>query len=227
MRKAIVLVFVLAVAFLAVASVDAQEVVSCDSKGHDHHYCHVDTYGGVTLVHQRSHSGCWKGDTWGYDSHGIWVSNGCRADFQLGSQRVDWSESMGHHYSSHDNYGGWDNDRDRDQWVDQQVDNAVGNRHKSHHDDAAVAVGAVLAAGIIAAVASDHDDHDRHQTHQDLVTCESKGGDHHYCSVGYFHKAELKRQLSRSQCSYNRTWGYDSHGIWVSQGCRAEFWIDR
>jgi hypothetical protein len=228
MKKGLVFVSVVVVAFLSVAVVDAQQVISCDSRGHDHHYCHVDTYGGVTLVHQRSHSGCWKGDTWGYDRDGIWVSNGCRADFRIGSKGDDWAESLEHHYGGHHHDVNWDNDRDRDRWVDHQVDNVMGNDRKHHHDDdVAVAAGAILAAGIIAAVASDNDDHDKHQSRQDLVTCQSQNGQHHYCSVGYFHSAELKRQLSRSDCRYNRTWGYDSHGIWVSEGCRAEFWINR
>jgi len=228
MKKGIFLVIVLGLALLAAASVDAQQVMKCGSKGHDHQYCRVNTRGGVTLVHQRSHAGCWKGDTWGYDNNGIWVSNGCRADFRIGSKGNDWAYSLEHNYSRHHQDVNWHNDRDRDRWVDHQVDNVMGNHHKKkHHDEAAVAVGAVLAAGIIAAVAGSHDDHDKHQTNQNLVTCESKDGNHHYCSVGYLHTVEIKRQLSSSECNYNRTWGYDSHGIWVTEGCRAEFWINR
>jgi hypothetical protein len=39
---------------------------------------------GVTLSRQLSDSGCVQGKTWGYDANGIWVSNGCRAEFTLG-----------------------------------------------------------------------------------------------------------------------------------------------
>ncbi|MEJ2298897.1 MAG: DUF3011 domain-containing protein, partial [Woeseiaceae bacterium] len=61
-----------------------------------------------------------------------------------------------------------------------------------------------------------------------VVKCESSGERHHYCNVRgrTLHHAELKRQLSNSGCRYNRTWGYDRSGIWVSEGCRAEFWIE-
>ena len=31
------------------------------------------------------------------------------------------------------------------------------------------------------------------------------------------------RQLSRAACIQGRTWGYGRNGIWVSDGCRAEF----
>jgi len=33
----------------------------------------------------------------------------------------------------------------------------------------------------------------------------------------------LARQISGSRCEQNSTWGYDSRGIWVDRGCRAEF----
>ena len=36
------------------------------------------------LSTQLSSSGCYQGDTWGYDNRGVWVSGGCRADFSSG-----------------------------------------------------------------------------------------------------------------------------------------------
>jgi hypothetical protein len=187
------------------------EIITCSSQGHDHHYCPADTSGGVTLVHQLSHSGCWEGDTWGYDHRGIWVANGCRAEFQVG--RSDYSASDSYYYNS-----GSSSRYDVD--------------HHQHDEEktAAIAVGAVIAAGLIAAAAQQHDYHADARvgsSPRDLVSCESLGRDHTYCSVGnYVRHVELKRQLSRSSCEYNRTWGYDRSGIWVADGCRAEFWVD-
>jgi hypothetical protein len=37
--------------------------------------------------------------------------------------------------------------------------------------------------------------------------------------------AELVRQRSRNSCRFNKTWGYDRRGVWVSKGCRADFAI--
>ena len=34
---------------------------------------------------------------------------------------------------------------------------------------------------------------------------------------------QLSRQLSKSACRYNDTWGYDRRGIWVDRGCRGDF----
>lgn len=47
--------------------------------------CLVDTRGGVRLVRQDSDAPCIQGRTWGYDRDGVWVSNGCRARFTVGS----------------------------------------------------------------------------------------------------------------------------------------------
>ena len=46
-------------------------------------YCEADTRNGVVLTRQVSESDCHYGRTWGYDSNGIWVDGGCRAEFQL------------------------------------------------------------------------------------------------------------------------------------------------
>ena len=85
MRRSIA---ILTVTLLLVPAVSARAEfnVTCKSHGHDHNYCPVDTSGGVHLDHQLSHAGCWQGDTWGYDSKGIWVSNGCQAEFAVGER---------------------------------------------------------------------------------------------------------------------------------------------
>jgi hypothetical protein len=65
-------------------SVGAETVVRCDSHG-SRRVCPADTRGGVSLRYQYSSEGCWQNDTWGYDAKGIWVANGCRADFTVGA----------------------------------------------------------------------------------------------------------------------------------------------
>ena len=37
--------------------------------------------------------------------------------------------------------------------------------------------------------------------------------------------AQLVRQKSKNACRFNQSWGYDSRGVWVSKGCRAQFAI--
>ena len=67
----------------------------------------------------------------------------------------------------------------------------------------------------------EHYDRDRYRT----ITCESKDNRNHLCEVDTRFGVELTRQLSISDCTYRSSWGYNDRGVWVSNGCRAEFTI--
>lgn len=56
----------------------------CESIDNRERYCRADTRGGVQLVRQLSKTPCIRGRTWDYDRNGVWVSHGCRAEFQAG-----------------------------------------------------------------------------------------------------------------------------------------------
>lgn len=68
------------------APAEAQRTVTCESRGNDVTRCAVDTRGGVRIVRQISESSCQRGRSWGADSRGIWVSRGCRAQFETGGR---------------------------------------------------------------------------------------------------------------------------------------------
>jgi len=117
----------LAISALAVAGIlslqpteaAAQDRVRCESRNQDRTYCTADTRGGVRLVRQISDADCVSGRTWGTDRRGIWVTRGCRADFEVGSQ-----------YSRNDrgrNGRDWDRDGDRDR-RDREVARTVRTR---------------------------------------------------------------------------------------------------
>ena len=76
-----------------------------------------------------------------------------------------------------------------------------------------------LAAGLVALLAAP-------PAFARTVRCESKDNRYRYCRVDTHGDVELHRQLSRSDCRYGRTWGYDHRGVWVDRGCRAEFAVD-
>ena len=58
--------------------------VSCVSKPGERQHCAADTSGGVAIVRSHGESACLLGKTWGYDDTGVWVSDGCSGEFQLG-----------------------------------------------------------------------------------------------------------------------------------------------
>lgn len=92
------------------ASANADQRVRCESIDGRQNYCSADTRGGVRLARQLSKSGCYEGSTWGFDRRGIWVSNGCRAEFIV-------FESRGRSYyppEDRDDRGGRGRDDGRD-----------------------------------------------------------------------------------------------------------------
>ncbi|HVR43238.1 MAG TPA: DUF3011 domain-containing protein [Thermoanaerobaculia bacterium] len=121
----------------------------CESQDERLRRCPAITHGGVRLVRQLSDRACELGRTWGYDGSGIWVSEGCRAEFAVGG--------------------------------------ATGSADKV------------------------------------ALVCESILGRRNHCPADTRFGVELVRQLSDAACVRNRTWGEDRDGVWVDQGCRAEF----
>lgn len=108
------------------------DTIRCESDNGRERYCPVNTRGGVVLSTQLSSSGCYQGDTWGYDRNGVWVSGGCRAEFHTGG------------------YGGYNYHQSNDYYYD-------GDRGNGHHNDGAktaIALGAIVGAIAIAAAAS-------------------------------------------------------------------------
>jgi hypothetical protein len=56
-----------------------------------------------------------------------------------------------------------------------------------------------------------------------LVRCESGSGRSNLCVMDTRRGVQLVRQLSRSSCIREQSWGWNDQGVWVSGGCRAEF----
>ena len=61
--------------------------IICESQNNTKTRCAVDTSYGVQLARQISQSGCVRGTDWGFDENGVWVDNGCRAEFALGGDQ--------------------------------------------------------------------------------------------------------------------------------------------
>ena len=182
---------------LASGHADARTLV-CESNDRSNHYCPTDTRGGVHLAVQYSNASCRQGSTWGYDNRGIWVSNGCRAQFDIGDYRSD-------HRSDRDSAAAaalaigligaaaiaskHDNDHRGDRDYDYRHDDYHGNYGPSDH-----------------------------------ITCESRDNRRQYCPANLRHaRVDIERQLSDTRCRFAQNWGWDARGVWVSDGCRAVF----
>lgn len=60
-------------------------VITCGSVNGRYQYCAADTGRGVQLKQQLSHAKCLQSQSWGYDRGGVWVTDGCAANFSVGS----------------------------------------------------------------------------------------------------------------------------------------------
>ena len=98
------------------ATANAQNVVTCESYGGRRQTCRVDTRGEVRLVRRLSDASCVRGRSWGVTNGGVWVDDGCRAQFAVyGSGRGNddrWGRD------DRDRDGRWDDRHDRNGRVD-------------------------------------------------------------------------------------------------------------
>lgn len=207
------------------SSVPLDTSVICESEDGKRRSCKADTSAGVQIVRSLSDSDCGYRREWGYDKDGIWVSKGCRAEFVVrGKPKVMVSavvcESQNDtrtRCAADTRYGvavfrrlgqgdcildeTWGFDPDGI-WVD-----------RGCHAQFALG-GYRLPQDVVPPNTS-------------KVMCESLDGGHRPCPIDTSHGVGLLHQISDADCILNRTWGYDRDGIWVTNGCRAEFIVAR
>lgn len=177
-----------------------QQRITCQSQNGRYRFCEVNTRGGVKFIRQISNAECRQGSTWGYDRNGIWVDQGCSAEFSV-------RDRGGNNNNINSNSGG---------------DNTaaiVGG---------VLAVGAI-AAVLASGSNNNNNNNSNNNSFNDTITCGSDRGNFTRCNTNISRRDRvvLKRQLSNSGCWENDTWGYDNNGIWVDAGCRGLFEIRR
>ena len=61
------------------------------------------------------------------------------------------------------------------------------------------------------------------------VRCASNGFQYNMCQVdtGRGSDVTIAKQISKTRCMEGRNWGWNRAGIWVDQGCEAEFVVQR
>ena len=202
----------------------------CESKNGRRTFCPADTSSGVTLSKQLSILECTRGETWGYNREGVWVDAGCRADFTIG--------------------GGWDARRTTGEVI--RCESTDGRRKVCAADTG----GGVELTRQLSKTDCIEDDtwgwnrdgiwvtdgcrgefttrrrargewSGRNDRVPDTITCESDNGQREYCRADTSRGVSLLRQKSKTECVRGETWGYDRNGIWVDDGCRAEFRLGR
>lgn len=213
---------------LAPEPASAEQVVQCESDHGRYARCDLDTRGGVRLQQQLSRATCRYNDTWGYDRGGIWVHRGCRARFVVSDP--GWHDSSSGGWGpSHGETVRCESDRGRRETCRTRTRGGV--RLARQLSRASCVYGRTWG-------------YDRNSIWVDrgcrglfevgrgetgsprptgTVTCESDHGRRNYCRADTRGGVRLQKQLSRSDCHFRSSWGYDSGGIWVRDGCRGRF----
>ena len=119
----------------------ADEVVTCKSHDYKYEHCNIRSAGYVALQKQLSSTRCEQGRTWDYDRRGIWVDDGCKAEFLV--ENDDYGEDD-HHSSNNDAkvaagviigaaiLGALINNSNHDDKHKYNDDNYYGSRHTSY-----------------------------------------------------------------------------------------------
>lgn len=216
----------------------AGDVFTCQSNDYRQNYCAADTRGGVYLRRQLSNAACIQGRTWGYDRRGVWVTNGCKAEFQVAGRQLP--PPRGYPPPPRD-YGG-QLVVCRSAGYQQEfcpIDTRGGVRlHRQLSATSCVRgrTWGIDRSGIWVddgcqgefRVGGGWDD-----GYQPLppsmfyparvVRCESMDGRVNRCGANTRGGVRLRDQLSNTPCRQGGNWGWDRNGIWVSGGCRADF----
>jgi hypothetical protein len=239
MKKTLFFSLIVTAVLLIPSFASADERVRCESKDGRRRRCAHETLGAITVDRQLSLAACVKGESWGYDDEVIWVDNGCRADF-LVIQRREHHEDYDEHHGTKiicESTG-------RRQRCDVDIPYGVrlmrqlGRRDCIRgdtwgYDRDGIWVSDGCRAEFL--VEGDREGRDREGDHYRgeryerdryrTIRCESNDNRNHLCAADTRFGVELSRQLSISDCTYRSSWGYNERGIWVTDGCRAEFTI--
>jgi len=201
------------------------ETIACASERNRPNFCPANTRGGVRLIRQVSDAACREGETWGYDRRGIWVDHGCRAEFEV---RPGWGRGRPEIITC-------SSENRRRQFC--PADTRSGERLVRRISDAECREGTSwgydrggiwVDRGCRAEFEVNSGDWgwDRIETGPaQKITCESFDRKRKVCPVEIRGGVRVGRQLSDTECREGQTWGYDSRGVWVDRGCRAEFEI--
>jgi len=203
------------------------EVVRCQSHNAEWTHCPMDVGDGVELVRQLSETACVRGSQWGTDRSGVWVTLGCRAEFRARSassadtgrqvRRVVRCESKGRPESCPVRLDGApvrllrQNSvmpcREGHSWGYKR--NEIWTTRGCQGD---FEVGAEDTGAFV--------DVPRR------ISCDSKDRRRRFCGASIRVGASLLRQRSGSACELGRSWGWDHSGVWVDEGCRADFSVN-
>ncbi len=197
--------------------------VTCSSNDGRRNWCDVGPTRDVQLVRQISGSACIQGQTWGVDNRGLWVDQGCRADFAFRQGGPPPPQVVT--CSSNDGRRNWcDIGGRRDVRLSRQISGSACIQGQTWGTDGrGLWVDRGCRAEFVFGGGGGGYRPPPPPPQPQIITCSSNDGRRNWCDVGGRRDIRFNRQISGSACVQGSTWGIDNRGIWVDRGCRAEF----
>ncbi len=229
---------------------DYGRTIRCDSNDGRMQTCSVDTRGGVRLVRQYSKSSCVEGHSWGTNRSGIWVAQGCRAEFAVGSGNGNGNNNGGHWGGGNGgNSGNVGNsvrcDSNDNRYRQCPIDGGRVYLERQYSKSACIegqtwgsGRGYVwVNNGCRGQFASGRGGGQwgggggwngrpgNGWADPQRLYCGSDDSRPRRCNVTIRRDARMVQQKSRAACIEGHSWGWDRSGVWVSNGCRADFQV--
>jgi hypothetical protein len=218
----------------------------CESRDGREQYCSAQIAGSVRVLRELSRAPCVEGETWRWNSRGIYVRGGCRAEFAFRGQD-DWGSG---------GWGGsgWGGSRyteivcaargDRENFCAAPNDGRVrlvreqgggqcieGQSWRADPQGIRVRRGCVGRFGFFRISGDDGwgggGGWGPPPVESFEVRCESRSHRWRTCPVEIVGPVQLVKQDSHAPCVRGWTWGTISReAIWVSDGCRGRFLVN-
>jgi hypothetical protein len=196
---------------------DRGSVMRCESSDDRSHECALGGYGRARLVRQLSSSPCVEGQTWRAAGGRVWVTRGCRGEFVAIDEQDDSYGNAGRIVRCESNDG-------RARRCALETNGRVELVRSL--SDAACIEGRTWGSdreGIWVDRGCRAEFRSVGYAGGRTIRCESDDGRYRQCSADVRGGVRLLRQLSDARCTEGRTWGANREGVWVNDGCRAEF----
>jgi len=210
--------------------------VICESDRNAEAICRTNTRNGVALVRSFGRERCVIGRNWGYDRDAIWVADGCKAEFAIGSAGNGYGWGWGNRFTGYvycESVGNRRNQcainaRGGVRLLNQVSRAACVEGRTCGYNDRAIWVSGGCRGEFEVRIGGPDVPPPRPipappPRAEALVLCESLDGRDRFCRLPIdADRVVLERQISRAPCIEGRSWGYRQAGIYVSNGCRAE-----
>jgi hypothetical protein len=223
--------------------------VACESVDNRLKECTMDTRNGVRIVRQLSDTRCVEGANWGRNRQSIWVKNGCRAEFESSGMYSGGGSRSG-------GYGSGSSSGLPTRVACESVDNRLkectmdtrnGVRIVRQLSDTRCVEGAnwgrnrqsiwvkngcraeFESSGMYSGGGSGSGGYGSGSSSglPTRVTCVSEYNRQQQCAMDTRGNVRIVRQLSDTRCVEGENWGRNRQSIWVKNGCRAEFELER